>query len=121
MDVVSNNLANSATQGYKADTLAFSDVLVQSLYADGGAGGYIAALATVQAEFSNAIDHSVGVIKPTGNSLDVAIRTEKRNVSQSKRTARPFYTRDGAFMIDNNKQLVTSQGLLVLDGQGKRS
>jgi len=45
---------------------------------------------------------------------------EPRKECRSPKDGQTFYTRDGAFMIDNNKQLVTSQGLLVLDGQGKK-
>ena len=75
MDVVSNNLANSATDGYKADTLAFSDVMVKNLYANGGHGQMIGTLGNGPSTVAAYVDRSVGSIKQTGNSLDVAIKT----------------------------------------------
>lgn len=119
MDVISNNLANSSTQGYKADTLAFSDVMVQNLYGNGGSGGFIGSIGSGPNGVSNAIDHTVGGIKSTGNPLDVAIRTE-RGMFAIQREGQTLYTRDGSFIVDNNKTLVNSRGLAVLDDQGKK-
>lgn len=119
MDVVSNNLANSGTDGYKADTLAFSDVMVKRLYASGGSGAFIGTLGNGPQAIENSIDRSVGTIKNTGNPLDCAIQTKEGMfaVQQNGRTA---YTRNGSFTVNQDRELVTIQGLPVLDNQGQK-
>ena len=119
MDVISNNLANSGTDGYKAYTLAFSDVMVKNLYANGGSGQLIGSLGNGPEGVANAIDHSVGTIRSTGNPLDCAIRTPQGMfaVQQNGTTA---YTRNGSFTVNADRELVTNQGHLVLDQQGQK-
>ena len=119
MDVISNNLANTTTDGYKADTLAFSDVMVKNLYANGGNGPMIGSIGNGPEGVANAIDRSVGTIKPTGNPLDCAIRTSQGMfaVQQNGQTA---YTRNGSFSLNASRELVTNQGLNVLDDKGQK-
>ena len=119
MDVISNNLANSGTDGFKADTLAFSDVMVKNLYADGGRGPMIGSMGNGPEAVANAIDRSVGTIKSTGNPLDCAIRTPEGMfaVQDNGQTA---YTRNGSFSINGDRELVTNQGLPVLDDRGQK-
>lgn len=119
MDVISNNLANSGTDGYKADTLAFTDVLTKKLYAGGGRGQYLGTLGNGPESISNAIDKSVGTIKSTGNSLDVALKTPKGMFSVQKE-GQTMYTRDGSFTVNSNRELVTKQGYPVLDDRGAK-
>ena len=103
MDVISNNLANSGTDGFKADTLAFSDVMVKNLYADGGRGPMIGSMGNGPEAVANAIDRSVGTIKSTGNPLDCAIRTPEGMfaVQDNGQTA---YTRNGSFSINGDRE-----------------
>lgn len=119
MDVVANNLANAGTDGYKADTLAFSDVMVKNLYANGGSGQLIGSLGNGPEGVANAIDHSVGTIKATGNPLDCAIRTPEGMfaVQENGVTA---YTRNGSFTVNADRDLVDSQGHYVLDNLGQK-
>jgi len=119
MDVVSNNLANSGTNGYKADTLAFTDVMMKNMYADGGKGNYLGSLGNGPEPVSNAIDRSVGVIKSTGNPLDVAIRTPQ-GMFAVQQDGQTYYTRNGNFTLDSTGTLVTDQGLPVLDNKGQK-
>ncbi len=119
MDVVSNNLANSGTDGYKADTLAFSDFMVKKLYGSGGKGPLLGSLGNGPQGVSNAIDHTVGAIKPTGNPLDCAIRTEK-GMFAVQENGQTYYTRNGSFSVNADREIVTSQGLPVLDTTGQK-
>ena len=119
MDVISNNLANSGTDGYKADTLAFSDVMVKRLYANGGNGPMIGSLGNGPEGIANSIDRTVGTIKSTGNPLDVAIRTPQGMFSVLQ-NGRPVFTRDGSFTIDSDRTLVSKQGLPVLNDRGEK-
>ena len=117
MDVISNNLANTATTGYKADTLAFADVMSKNLYADGGKGAYLGSMGEGPEAVKNAIDRSVGTIRTTGNALNVAIRTPQ-GMFAVKQDDKTFYTRNGSFDLDASQTLVTDQGLPVLDTKG---
>ena len=119
MDVVSNNLANAGTDGYKADTLAFSDVMVKNLYGNGGNGPLIGTLGNGPQGIANAIDRSVGTIKNTGNPLDCAIRTPQGMFSVQE-NGKMVFTRNGSFTVNADRDLVTNQGLLVLDNQGQK-
>ena len=119
MDVVSNNLANSATDGYKADTLAFSDVMVKNLYANGGHGQMIGTLGNGPSTVAAYVDRSVGSIKQTGNSLDVAIKTPQ-GMFAVQRNGNTMYTRNGSFSVNSDRELVTTQGFPVLDDRGAK-
>jgi flagellar basal-body rod protein FlgF len=119
MDVVSNNLANSGTDGYKADTISFSDELVNGLRSNGGKGSYIGTISHGPQVIANAVDRSVGTIKTTGNPLDVAIKTPQGMFSVLQ-NGRMSFTRNGSFTVSSDRELVTKQGLPVLDNRGKR-
>ncbi|MBI1331576.1 MAG: flagellar hook-basal body protein [Armatimonadetes bacterium] len=117
MDVISNNLANSGTDGYKADTLAFTDVMMKNLYANGGKGVYLGSIGNGPAATANSIDRSVGTIRTTGNALDVALRTPQ-GMFAVQMNGQTYYTRNGSFSLDSAGHLVTNQGLPVLDTKG---
>lgn len=104
--VIANNVANSGTPGYKADRLMFAEHLAKP--ARGDRVSYTR-MAGVETSF-----HAGGISK-TGNSLDVAIQGDGFFVVDTP--AGPRYTRNGHFQLDENGQLVTSQGYSVL-GEG---
>lgn len=118
LDVVSNNLANASTIGYKKDGLTFADKLVRELAVDGGEGKAVGSLgngATVDQQYT---DFSSGMIAMTGNPLDMAVRgSEGAFAIQTQNGVR--YTRDGAFQIGTDRQLVSSGGHPVLDISGQ--
>lgn len=119
MDVVSNNLANSGTDGYKADSLTFSDVMVSNMYADRGHGKYIGSLSSGPLTTAETVDRSAGVLRRTGNALDCAFKTADGMFAVQK-DGTTFYTRNGAFTVNADRQLVTTQGLPVLDQNGQK-
>jgi flagellar basal-body rod protein FlgF len=109
LEVVSNNIANINTTGYKADSAIFQEFL--SPGADHGdfLGGdrrlsYVHDRATWH-------DLSPGPIKLTGNPLDVAIEGDAFFVVQTPRGER--YTRNGAFQLNASGKLVTNEGYEV--------
>ncbi len=106
LDIVSNNLANLNTTGYKDSTVSFSDLLSQSV--GGGAlqiGGGVAATNS-QAQFSQ------GSITQTGGAFDGAISGNGLFLLQNT-AGGTEYTRDGAFQLDKNGNLVTGTGEFV--------
>ncbi|MBI5521255.1 MAG: flagellar hook-basal body protein [Desulfarculus sp.] len=94
MDIISNNLANVNTTGFKADRPVFSEVLSREVRSV----------------------HSQGSINPTDNVLDVAIGGEGFFRVQTDKGIR--LTRDGSFKMLANGTLVNSQGLKVLGAGG---
>ena len=97
LDIVSNNLANLNTTGYKDSTVSFSDLLSQSV--GGGAlqiGGGVAATNS-QAQFSQ------GSITQTGGAFDGAISGNGLFLLQNT-AGGTEYTRDGAFQLDKQRE-----------------
>ena len=93
LDVISNNLANVATNGFKRSRAVFEDLLYQTLRQPG-------------AQFTQ------GNLQQTGNSLDLAINGQGfLQVSMPDGTT--SYTRDGSLHLDAQGQIVTSNGFPV--------
>ncbi|HXH61725.1 MAG TPA: flagellar hook-basal body protein [Fimbriimonadaceae bacterium] len=114
LDVVSNNLANVSTTAFKRDGAYFNDVLQRAMYADDGhylgvmgAGGGMKGTFTVM---------QPGAMQQTGNPLDVAIQSPDGFFAvQAPGGVR--YTRNGSFTLNADRELVTQEGLPVLDAQ----
>ncbi len=112
MEVITNNLANVNTVGYKRDDLSFSGMLNNLM--DPNYPYYKQSLDTVSERFIT--DFSGGIIKPTDNPLDLAIDGDGFFVIQHDNGIR--YTRSGNFSINNSGQLVTIDGYPVLGNNG---
>lgn len=121
LDVISNNMANVATTGYKSDTFTattFEDVLWSRVgnkdksYVDIGNQSYI----TVPSE--NYTDYSVASYDETGEALDFAIEgNENCYFAFNGRNGR-VYSRAGAFSLDNEGFLTLPAVGRVLDAAG---
>jgi flagellar basal-body rod protein FlgF len=97
VDVITNNLANANTTGFKRD---FGHILQNETGFDVG----------TQADLSN------GDFVTTGNELDVAINGQGFFAIQTPNGIR--YTRNGSFSLDAGGQLVTKDGMPVLNSSG---
>jgi flagellar basal-body rod protein FlgG len=122
VQVISNNIANLRTTGYKRQQTHFQDLLYQHLRRAGSAtsdqgtqlpsgisiGSGVKAASTIRAM-------AQGNLTSTERDYDVAIRGEGffRIRMPDGRTA---YTRDGSFDLDSQGQLVTRDGYLVEPG-----
>lgn len=107
LDYIANNLANISTSGFKSEHLYYA---MKGRRAQEGAK---AGLGTT----SVTIDFSQGTIQRTGNPLDVAIEGNGFFAVQHK-DGSTAYTRDGSFVINKNKELVTKNGAKVLGQSG---
>jgi len=111
LDVVSNNVANMNTSGYKADGAVFEEFLSP-----------VARAAMTSARVSFVHDRatwhnmSQGTVEQTGNPLDIAIQGNGFFVVQTPRGER--YTRNGALQLNATGELVTAGGLPVLGENG---
>jgi len=114
LDVVSNNIANINTTGYKADNAAFSEFLMSNAR-DNEFGGKDKRVDFVQ-DRNTWIDLSQGAIERTGNPLDVAIDGKGYLTVQTQGGQR--YTRNGSLTINATGQLVTSEGDQVIGTAG---
>jgi flagellar basal-body rod protein FlgG len=121
MSVISHNLANVNTTGFKKDRAVFEDLLYQNVKQVGGStsqdtvaptGLSIGTGVRVVATEKN---YTQGGLTNTGNSLDVAING--RGFFQVLMPDGSFgYTRDGSFKMSAEGELVTSSGYHVQPG-----
>lgn len=118
MSVVSNNLANVNTTGFKRDRAAFEDLLYQNIRQTGAQSSQDTLLPSglqlgtgVRTVATEKI-HTLGNIVQTDNSLDMAI--QGRGFFQILMPDGTLgYTRDGSFKLDETGQLVTSSGYVL--------
>jgi flagellar hook protein FlgE len=108
IDVIGNNLANSNTPGYKADSMYFSSLLTQSLATGGnslsiGQGVRVSSVAT---------QFAAGAMQTTGNATDLAIDGDGFFAVKDG-TGAEYFTRAGAFHTDKNNNLVDMNGYSV--------
>jgi len=97
IEIVTNNLANAQTTGFKRD---FGRVLESQQLLDVG----------------TTIDSTAGPITFTGNPLDVAIDGDGYFAIQTPAGIR--FTRNGSFSLSETGDLVTKQGMKVLSSSG---
>ncbi len=115
LEMISNNLSNINTIGYKKDKAIFKSYLpsYNEPYPDGGSF-FGKDKAFVQYDRS-VIDLSGGPIKNTGNKLDLAINGDGFFAIEKDGGMR--YTRNGNFSLDDQRRIVTQDGDPVL-GEG---
>lgn len=113
--VISNNLANVNTTGFKRDRAMFEDLIYQNIRQPGGStsqGTQLPSglmLGTGVRTVATEKSHSQGNIIQTGNKLDVAI--QGRGFLQILRpNGEIAYTRSGALQISADGRIVTPSG-----------
>ena len=115
IDVISNNIANVNTTGFKQDRAEFQDLMYQSL-------NFTAGATSADTNNPTGIDVGLGVrtssiqknynqgsLKETGNSLDMAISGDGffKVTTPNGETA---YSRNGEFKLDSEGAIVNSSG-----------
>lgn len=108
MDIVSNNMANMNTSGYKTDDALFTSFLVQTPEAQ-GVGSEPLFCTEDFGSFQNFIE---GSMLHTGNTFDVAIKGDAFFCVDTAGGEK--YTRKGQFSLDAEGKLVTNDGAVVL-------
>lgn len=98
LDVIGNNIANSATYGFKSGTASFADMFAGSKV---GLGVKVAGITQ---------DFTDGTTTNTGRGLDVAI-SQNGFFRLVDSNGAVFYSRNGQFKLDENRNLVNMQGM----------
>lgn len=101
LDVIGNNIANSATSGFKSSTIAFAD-----MFASGSDVGLGTKVAAVIQNFND------GTTTTTSRGLDVAL-SGNGFFRMTDSSGGVYYSRNGQFTLDENRNLVNTQGLTV--------
>ena len=121
MDVTGNNIANVNTSGYKSSRATFQEALTQvtrgatgPTAAQGGTNPFQVGLGTQVAGTDT--NFGQGSVQTTGRGSDLSINGQGFFMVQSD--AGTVYTRSGAFSWDAAGNLVTANGLQVLDTTG---
>jgi flagellar basal-body rod protein FlgF len=127
MEIISSNLANMNTHGFKADRLMFQSYLQKSAqpplnpptpneikqgYATIGNNDTVYKIGS-----QNYTDFTQGSLLSTGNHLDVALDGSGFMAVQTPEGER--YTRGGSLKLDQTGTLMTSEGYPVLDANGQ--
>ena len=118
---ISHNLANASTNGYKQSHAVFEDLMYQNLRQAGANN-------TEQTELPTGLQVGLGVrpvatsrsftqgnLEQTGNTLDLAIKGNGFFQIQMP-DGTDAYTRDGAFQVNSEGEIVTNNGYVVQPG-----
>ncbi len=121
MSVISNNLANTNTTGFKRDRASFEDLLYQQVRAPGGA-------TSAQTNLPSGLQLGTGVrVVSTSKSFEQGSQQQTDRALDVMVNGRGFfevqmpdgtsaYTRDGNFQINDQGQLVTNSGYPIQPG-----
>lgn len=118
LDVISNNLANVSTNGFKRGRAVFQDLMYQTLRQPGAQVGDATQLPSglqlgtgVQVAATQRV-FSQGNMNNTGGEMDIAI--QGRGFLQVELPdGTQAYTRDGSLQVDQNGQLTTAGGYVI--------
>lgn len=121
MSVVSNNLANANTVGFKRDRASFEDLLYQQVRQPGGSSSQETQLPTgLQTGtgvrvVATSKQFAQGNMQQTGNALDIAVNG-RGFFEVLLPDGSPAYTRDGSFQVNAQGELVTNSGYPLQPG-----
>ncbi|MGE0522684.1 MAG: flagellar basal-body rod protein FlgG [Variibacter sp.] len=122
VQVISNNIANMRTTGYKRQRAEFQDLLYEQVRRVGSQTSDQGNILPAGIELGAGVKTvgtprimTQGTLSPTGRDFDVAIRGEGffKVLLPDGRTA---YTRDGSFELDAQGRVVTNQGYVIQPG-----
>ncbi|GLR91529.1 flagellar basal-body rod protein FlgG [Bradyrhizobium iriomotense] len=116
VQVISNNIANLRTTGFKKQTAAFQDLIYEHIRRVGAQSSDQGTILPVGVDIGGGVktvgtprSMTQGTLSQTGNDLDLAVSGEGFfKILMPDGTYQ--YTRDGTFQMDNQGRIVTAQG-----------
>lgn len=122
VDVVSNNIANMTTSGFKLQRAEFQDLLYQNLRRPGAQSSDAGTIVPTGIQLGSGVRmaatyriHTQGTIEITGNELDLAVNGKGYFQIQLP-DGTNAYTRSGSFQMNADGQIVTADGYTLLPG-----
>jgi flagellar basal-body rod protein FlgG len=119
VEVISNNIANLNTTGFKSQRAEFQDLLYQNIRAPGDSSSDAGTIVPVGVQIGIGVKAAAvyrmslqGNLSQTGNPLDLAIQG-KGFFQVQLPSGTTAYTRAGSFQLNNQRQIVTADGFLV--------
>lgn len=116
IDVVADNLSNVSTVGFRGYTAEFSNMFEEMINTDAQASSVDSSVGIGTKLNTVTMNESMGVFRLSDRSTDLAILGDGWFGIQGE--SEPFYTRDGSFTFDANRDLVTHDGYYVLGTMG---
>jgi len=110
LDVISNNIANVNTVGFKEAEVSFADTLSETLGSNAAGTMQVGTGVTTAAITNN---FSAGSVTSTGTQSDLYINGNGFFLVKDPVSGSTYATQDGEFSIDDNGYLVTSSGMRV--------
>jgi flagellar hook protein FlgE len=116
MDVVSNNISNVNTTGFKTSSVTFEDTLSQLVRAAASPGNGVGGINPAQVGLGVQLgaitsNFTQGSAQNTGKSTDLMIQGDGFFVVRNGNDT--AYTRAGAFTFDTSGRLVNPEGMIV--------
>jgi flagellar hook protein FlgE len=108
--VISNNIANSSTVGFKSGSVAFADVFYSALNTSGTGTGQVGngvSISSVETDFTQ------GSYESGSNATDLALDGDGFFIVKDTETESTYYTRAGNFSFNNEGYLVDTNGYIV--------
>lgn len=122
VDVISNNIANMTTTGYKRQRAEFQDLLYMTKVRPGASSSSEGTTIPSGIQLGMGVKagsvyrvNEQGPLQMTGNELDIANKGDGYFMITLP-NGETAYTRDGSFQMDQDGQIVTSQGYLLQPG-----
>ncbi len=122
VEVISNNIANMNTTGFKRRRAEFQDLLYQNLRRVGSTSSDSGTIVPAGVQIGLGVKPAAvyriveqGNLLSTSNSLDMAIQG-KGYFQIETPTGETAYTRDGSFSLNADGQIVTADGFTLLPG-----
>jgi flagellar basal-body rod protein FlgG len=122
VDVISNNIANTTTSGFKRQRAEFHDLIYQNKMRPGATSSDAGTTVPTGMQFGLGVGlgsiyrlHEQGTIQMTENPLDLAI-TGDGYFQIEMPNGETAYTRSGVFQLNENGEMVTAQGYTVDPG-----
>lgn len=119
-DTLADNLANISTTGFKRRDVTFQSfpqTLIRAM-GDDGQSREIGSMLTGNCLHGTVVHFAQGILRETGNPLDIGIKGDGFFALRDTETNKTFYTRNGDFSLDAEGYVVNSEGMRLQGAEG---